>query len=256
MRPAPSSSPERDTCDLCIDYLHDRFAAKRLLPNLSDRLTGQWVESIVNCDLKTRNVGFVWVPSRRFEFRGLPRMSLGRRPRVLRRIGHRRTASTRFWRTAMWVCAIRGTSYLAAGWTHAGETSGRPPGREEAGGARAVWDEASVRRVARNAVRGACGRRLQDRSASCILIRKRTGLQGSSAGAAIRRPVAAPDRGDGPVERQVEEVVDIGAEQVRIRSWQRLVALERRDVAVPDATSRVFADPSHVRTSAQYPRGY
>ena len=33
----------------------------------------------------------------------------------------------------------KGTSYLAAGWTHAGETSGRPPGREEAGGARAVW---------------------------------------------------------------------------------------------------------------------
>ena len=33
----------------------------------------------------------------------------------------------------------KGTSYLAAGWTHAGETSGRPPSGEKAGGGRAVW---------------------------------------------------------------------------------------------------------------------
>ena len=49
---------------LCIDHQHDRLAAMRPLPDLSDRLTGQWVESIVNRDLETRNVGFVWAPSR------------------------------------------------------------------------------------------------------------------------------------------------------------------------------------------------
>ena len=36
-----------------------------------------------------------------------------------------------------------------------------------------------------------------------------------------------------PFERQVEEVVDIGAKQFRIRSGKRLVAFECRDIAVP-----------------------
>ena len=48
---------------LCIDHQHDRLAAMRPLPDLSDRLTGQWVESIVNRDLETRNVGFVRAPT-------------------------------------------------------------------------------------------------------------------------------------------------------------------------------------------------
>ena len=49
----------------CIDHQHNRLAAMRPPPDLSDRLTGQWMESIVNRDLETHNVGFVWVPTSR-----------------------------------------------------------------------------------------------------------------------------------------------------------------------------------------------
>ena len=48
---------------IIIDHLQNRVAAQRPFPDLLDRLTGQRVESIMNCDLETHNVGFLLVPT-------------------------------------------------------------------------------------------------------------------------------------------------------------------------------------------------
>ena len=66
-------------------------------------------------------------------------MSLGRRPRVLRQIGHRGTASTRFWRTAMWVCAIREPRISRRAGRMRERRRGAHRAGKKAGGGLAVW---------------------------------------------------------------------------------------------------------------------
>ena len=110
----------------CIDHQHDRLAAMRSLPDLSDRLTGQWVESIVNRDLETRNVGFVWAPSH------------GSASRTWRPISSPSSAAAcpKDWRrqyainpvlieTFVETPKFTGATYRASGWIHVGTTQGR-----------------------------------------------------------------------------------------------------------------------------------